>query len=93
MVRGDKLASLTVLSHQTVGCARDGFYKARQEVEGGQEALGAKLVAELKKREHNESKLTLQSSSSTLRQQLDHCLHYGYYHSTHLFSSIVGITS
>lgn len=49
MVRGDKLASLTVLSHQIVGCARDGFYKAPQEVEGGQEALGAKLVAELEK--------------------------------------------
>lgn len=43
----DKLASLTVLSHQTVGCFWDGLYEAPQEVEGGQEALGARLVAEL----------------------------------------------
>lgn len=45
----DKLASLTVLSHQAVGCVGDGFYKAPQEVEGGQEALGAMLVGELDK--------------------------------------------
>lgn len=60
----DRLASLTVLSHQTVGCVGDGFYKAPEEVEGGQEALCAKLVAELEK---NESKLTLQNHSSSSR--------------------------
>lgn len=85
----DRLASLTVLSHQTVGCVGDGFYKAPEEVEGGQEALCAKLVAELEK---NESKLTLQNHSSSSRQQPDHCWHYGYYKSVQLFSSVVGIT-
>lgn len=41
------LAGLTVLSHQTVGCIGDGFDQAAQEAEGGQEALGAELVAQL----------------------------------------------
>lgn len=45
----DRLARLTVLRHQTVGCVGDGFYKAPEEVEGGQEAPGAKWVAELDK--------------------------------------------
>lgn len=32
------------MSHQTVGCIRDRFYEAPQEVEGGQEALDTELV-------------------------------------------------
>lgn len=45
----DRWVSLTVLSHQAVSCVGNGFYKAPQEVEGGQEAAGAKFVTHLDK--------------------------------------------